>query len=148
MTAPEHWSAAWLGRPWVEGAHDCVDLVTAVLDAEFGRRIAAPPRAAGVRARDRQVAALARDHAARVVAPCEGDIALLRLAGRRVGAHHVGVWCAPRGVAHILHCMRGLGTVLHGVGSLRRPRARTWRGSTDGAADRADPSPPICGRTR
>lgn len=114
-----HWAEAYVGRPHVAGAHDCADLVEAVTAERFGRRLGLPGRAAGPRGRDAQVAALAGVFAAPCAEPREGDAVLMRQAGRRraVG-HHIGVWCAPGGAPHVLHCLAGAGTCLHALGAL------------------------------
>ena len=114
-----HWAEGYVGRPHVAGAHDCADLVEAVMAERFGRRLALPGRAAGPRGRDAQVAALAGVFAAPCADPREGDAVLMRQAGRRraVG-HHIGVWCAPGGAPHVLHCLAGAGTCLHALAAL------------------------------
>ena len=107
-----------MGREFESGRYECVDLVNEVLEREFGR---SPnlPRIAGARARDRAVAALTAQFAARTESPVEGDGVLLRALGRRQGVgHHIGVWIWRSGTPYVLHCAPALGTVLHPVRSL------------------------------
>ena len=128
MTPPSdrpagHWALSWLGREYLPGVYECADFVIEVLEREFGRRIvlpAAPPRDAGPRAwRDAVAAGLAGEIAAPTDAPAEGDGVLMRLAGRRAtGGDHIGVWCAPGGRAHVLHCIRDAGSCLHALDGL------------------------------
>ncbi len=122
LMAPAHWSETYIGRPHVAGAHDCVDLVAAVRAETFARPWSPPPRAGSIRARDAQLGALAGEHARPLrpgETPEEGDGVLMRIAGRKRGlGHHVGVWCAPGGVPHVLHCQAGIGTVLHPLAGL------------------------------
>ena len=119
---PVHWTDAYVGRRYVEGRHDCVDLVATVLRKHFARVWRPPPRAEGVRARDAQVAALAGEHA-RPLGPGEtardGDGVLMRAAGRRRGiGHHIGLYVALPAGPSVLHCQRGLGTVLQPLAGL------------------------------
>lgn len=101
-----HWSEKYIGKPWIEGIHDCVNLVLQVQRLEFGRALAEPPRA-----RETLAAALA---AIRAVAspvvdepPQDGDVVLMR-----APKWHLGVWCSPNGRPSVLHCARVAGTVL------------------------------------
>lgn len=113
-----HWSERYLGRPWVEGRHECTDLVEIVLAEEFGRRLRFP-RAAGVRERDRLVATRIGEFAAPLDRPpAEGDGVLLRARGRRAVGSHIGVWCEPAGVPSVLHCAEALGAVVHALDAL------------------------------
>lgn len=108
-----HWAERYVGRPYVEGAHDCAHLVVAVMAERFGRHIDLPAHATGVRARDAQIDALRACLAVPVDAPAEGDAVLMRIAGRRRAlGHHIGVWC-DAGTPSVLHCLAGLGTCLH-----------------------------------
>ena len=121
QTAPGlHWSTRYLGRPFHPLTHDCADLVVDVLRTEFGRTLTLPGRAATVRGRDAQITDLAYRFGRPVAAPAEGDVALMRAAGRRYGVgHHVGVWCCPDGrSSFVLHCAARIGTCLHPVGAL------------------------------
>ena len=115
-----HWAEAYVGRAYVEGRYDCADFVVEVLRERFGRRVALPAHAASVRGWDAQIAALRGEHAVRTIAPREGDGVLMRAAARRrsVG-HHIGVWCAVAGEPHVLHCLRGVGSILHPIRELR-----------------------------
>ena len=123
-----HWAEAWVGRPYVEGEHDCADFVVAVLRERFGRTLALPahaascsraPSGATVRAWDRQIAALKGTFAVPTIAPQEGDGVLMRSAARRrsVG-HHIGLWCVVAGEPYVLHCLRGVGSIFHPIRDL------------------------------
>ena len=119
---PVHWTDAYVGRRYVAGRHDCVDLVVTVLREHFSRVWRPPPRAEGVRARDAQVAALAGEHA-RALGPGEiardGDGVLMRAAGRQRGiGHHIGLYVALSTGPATLHCQRHLGTVLQPLAGL------------------------------
>ena len=115
-----HWTERYIGRPHVEGRFDCADLVVLVMRERFGRTVELPAHGAGVRAWDAQIAALKGELAAPVDDPREGDAALMRAAGRRRAlGHHIGVWCdAGLAEPHVLHCLAGLGVVLHPARSL------------------------------
>lgn len=111
-----HWAEEFVAaapRP-----EDCADFVVRVAAERFGRRIVLPQHAATARGRDRQIAALSGVAWERTERPEEGDLALMRAAGRRrcVG-HHLGVWCDVGGPA-VLHRLEGLGVALHRVAHL------------------------------
>lgn len=111
-----HWSETYIGRPHIEGAHDCVDLVSDVLGTCFAKAWTPPPRACGIRARDAQIACLKEAYARPLAAGeavCEGDIVLMRGLGRtRIAGHHIGVLVLIEGERHVLHCAATIGTVL------------------------------------
>ena len=125
----KHWAEAYVGRPYVEGRHDCVDFVVAVLRERFGRTLALPAHAATLKARDAQIAALKGVYAVRVTpeargapaVPRDGDGVLMAAAARRhsVG-HHIGIWCAVAGEPYVLHCLKGVGSILHPLRDLDR----------------------------
>ena len=156
MTRYQHWAESYIGRAYVEGAHDCADFVVAVMRERFGRELALPAHGAGTRAWDRQIAALKGVYAVHVApeargttgppeargtmgapeargstvapeargtmgAPREGDGVLMAAAARRhsVG-HHIGVWCAVAGEPYVLHCLKGVGSILHPLRDLNR----------------------------
>ncbi len=113
-----HWAEAYVGRAYIEGRFDCADLVVLVMRERFGVDLVLPAHAAGVRARDAQIAALEGRFAAPADEPREGDAVLMRAAGRkRALGHHIGVWCEP-GVPHVLHCLKGIGVCLHPLRAL------------------------------
>lgn len=112
--------ARYLGRAWIDGRYDCADLVVEVARIELGLEIALPGRAASQRGRDAQTPALVGALCVAVDEPADGDVVLMRAAGRRhaVG-HHVGVWHHPAGhEPHVLHCAAGAGTCCHPLSSL------------------------------
>lgn len=117
--AAAHWSDKYLGRPYLRGEFDCADLVVEVAQAEFGRAVALPRHAEGVRARDRQIeqltGALGRqlDGAAGETLQ-DGDIALMKAAGRRLSlGHHIGVVAVLPLASCVLHCLAGVGVARH-----------------------------------
>lgn len=113
-----HWSEAWLGRPYGAGESDCAALVADVVAERTGRRLALPGRAAGLRGRDRQIAAAA-DAAVETTTPADGDVVLMQLRDRRDGVgYHVGVFCVVEDAAHVLHCLAGLGVCRHPVAGI------------------------------
>lgn len=130
MTGDFHWAEAWVGRPYVEGEHDCTAFVVAVLREQFGRAIALPahaasssgaPSGATVRGWDRQIVALKGEYARPTIVPQEGDGVLMRAAARRRSiGHHVGVWCAVAGEPYVLHCLKSTGSILHPIRDLDR----------------------------
>ena len=121
-----HWTERWLDRPYVEGEHDCLDFARDVLREEFGREIRIPPReATGLRGFSREIAELGGEAAVPIVSdPAEGDGVLMSKAGWKRGGHHVGLWTAPGGVPHVLHCVKVLGSVLW---PLHHLQGRGWQ---------------------
>ena len=122
--AATHWSDKYLGRPYLRGRFDCADLVVEVAQAEFGRAVALPRHAEGVRARDRQIEELTGvlgrrlDGAAGEV-PHDGDVVLMKAAGRRLSlGHHIGVVAALPLAACVVHCLAGVGVVRHSLDCL------------------------------
>ena len=124
----KHWAEAWLGRPWVAGEHDCADFVAAVLREQFGRTLDLPahaqsgsgaPTGATVRGWDRQIASLRADYALPTTSPRDGDGVLMVAKGaRRLRRYHLGLWAGIGGVAHVLHCQDGAGSILHPIRDL------------------------------
>ena len=133
-----HWAESYIGRPYVEGRHDCADFVVAVMRERFGRELGAPGHGAGTRAWDRQIAALKGVYAVHVApeargtmgapeaggtmgTPREGDGVLMAAAARRHSlGHHIGIWCAVAGEPYVLHCLKGVGSILHPIRDLDR----------------------------
>ncbi len=124
-----HWAESYIGRPYVEGRHDCADFVVAVMRERFGRELALPAHGAGTRAWDRQIAALKGVYAVHVApeargtmgTPREGDGVLMAAAARRHSlGHHIGIWCAVGGEPYVLHCLKGVGSILHPIRDLDR----------------------------
>ena len=142
-----HWAESYIGRPYVEGRHDCADFVVAVMREYFGRELTLPAHGAGTRAWDRQIAALKGVYAVHVAPeargtmgapeargtmgapeargtmgmPREGDGVLMAAAARRHSlGHHIGIWCAVGGEPYVLHCLKGVGSILHPVRDLDR----------------------------
>ena len=129
MTRYQHWAESYIGRPYVEGRHDCADFVAAVISERFGRELALPAHGTGTRAWDRQIAALKGVYAVHVApeargtmgAPREGDGVLMAAAARRHSlGHHIGIWCAVGGEPYVLHCLKGVGSILHPLRDLDR----------------------------
>ena len=115
----QHWAEAWLGRPWVAGEHDCADFVVDVLRKQFGRALDMPVHAESVRGWDRQIAALRSEYALPTIAPQDGDGVLMHARGaRRLRRYHLGLWADVGGVAHVLHCQDGAGSILHPIRDL------------------------------
>ena len=125
-----HWAESYIGRPYVEGRHDCADFVVAVMRERFGRELALPAHGAGTRAWDRQIAALKGVYAVHVAPEARGTMGNYAARGRRradggrrrrhsVG-HHIGIWCAVGGEPYVLHCLKGVGSILHPIRDLDR----------------------------
>ena len=101
-----HWTARWLGRPWVAGVHQCEDFVHQVLKAEFGLEVPRDLRGSAERGWDRQLREHRDRYWRRVDEHAAGDVVLMVDAGGRGRRfYHVGVWVDARPPA-VLHCPR------------------------------------------
>ncbi len=114
-----HWTETYVGRPYLEGDHDCATLVETVLRERFAINASLPPAARSIRARDQQVAEEVTTRWIQVLCPREGDVAVMRATGRlRTLGNHIGVHVDVVGSGHVLHCAAGVGTCLHAVAAL------------------------------
>ena len=112
-----HWTERFVAAAARD--EDCADFVVRVVRQQFGRRVALPQHAAGLRGADRQIAALSGVAWVRAETPRDGDLAVMRATGRqRSLGHHLGVWCSVGGVPHVLHRLERLGAALHRVADL------------------------------
>ncbi|GAA5784707.1 NlpC/P60 family protein [Chitiniphilus shinanonensis] len=106
MPVLSHWSDAWLGRPYVAGERDCGYYAAQILRTEFGRQIEIPgERRPGPFGRCAQLAERLAAAVVRVEQPAEGDIVLMRCAGR---LQHVGVYTEIRGASYVVHALESL----------------------------------------
>lgn len=114
----EHWSDAYIGRPYVVDEFDCAALAAEVAHAHFGQSVTLPQRAAGLRGTSRQIDDLQDDFAEPISEPQEGCPVLMRCRGT---LSHVGVYCEIAGEPWVLHAMRNAGHVVrHRVRDLPR----------------------------
>ena len=68
---------------------------------------------------DRQIASLRADYALPTTSPRDGDAVLMVAKGaRRLRRYHLGLWAGIGGVAHVLHCQDGAGSILHPIRDL------------------------------
>ena len=115
-----HWAEQYVGRPYVEGKFECVDLVRLVALEQFGKRLEIPT--ADWRGLTRQnIEEMNRDYAVQTISPREGDAVLLKIHGRvhDVGSH-IGVFSMVCGAPWVLHCIRKVGAVFCSETSLQR----------------------------
>lgn len=114
-----HWSAAYVGLPYVKDEFDCAGLVERVLSEVFGWELNLPKeRADDLAGLSAQILSVQKDFALPVDPPAEGDGVLMVGRGR---INHVGVFCEIGGEGYVLHNMRNAGQVcLHRVRELDR----------------------------
>lgn len=109
-----HWAERWIGRQYDENGHDCAALCCDVRREVFGGRL--PPAAATLRAdsrlqRSRQIEQAIAEMLHPTESPQEGDVVLMKSAGR---LEHVGVFCRIGGDDWVLHALFNAGhVVLH-----------------------------------
>lgn len=115
MTA--HWAEAYLGEPWINGAHDCWGFFRRVQREHFGLELPEIDIDACSRlACAREFAGHdERDAWALVESPAEGDAVLM---GKNKRPAHVGIWIDADGGA-VLHCVEGAGVIIQQRSTLR-----------------------------
>lgn len=107
-----HWTESWIGRPYVEGDADCGMLACEVWRSVFGGRVpdvAVPDRAVTRLQRNRQIDAVLSESLFPVDVPQDGDVVLMKSAGR---LEHVGVFVRIGRESFVLHAMRNAGRVV------------------------------------
>lgn len=107
-----HWSARYVGRPYVPQSDDCAQLAADVQREIFGRDFALPAeRPAGVREAAKLIEQVERDHGVRIDAPTEGCIVLMRR-GKDARPWHVGVYFLQCGEGWVLHATQTSGQAI------------------------------------
>lgn len=115
----EHWSAQFVGRPYVEGSYDCAALLEDVQQNIFHRNVDFPKE------RKSHVILSAKtidEHKDAYLEPIpaeeaqEGDVVLMVSRGR---LSHIGVLAVIDGIRYVLHNLKSSGNVaLHRVRDL------------------------------
>lgn len=109
-----HWAETYIGRQYADNGADCAALACDVWREVFGHAL--PAGAATVRAdsrlqRCRQIDQAIAEMLTPTEAPREGDVVLMKSAGR---LEHVGVYVEINGERWVLHALRNAGhVVLH-----------------------------------
>lgn len=119
MPAAAHWAERYVGIPYVVHEADCARLCERVRREQFAHALELPREAHdNPFARTATIATHARDFAVRTEQPQEGDGVLLIARGR---LQHIGIYCLPGELPHVLHAAPGAGAVvLHRVRDLAR----------------------------
>lgn len=117
----EHWSANYIGLPYVAGDADCAALLCRVRREVFCQPVpsaAEIERAASRLGRNAQLADGVDAFGLPTDSPKEGDAVLMMCRGR---PSHIGVYCEIEGVRCVLHAMENAGmVVLHRLRDLPR----------------------------
>lgn len=119
----QHWTAGYIGLPYIPGVADCAHLVERVQREVFGRELRLPADRPGWRSRDLSDAIVAAqpdyaDRRARAADAQEGDAVLMVGAGR---LNHLGVLVLMGAERHVLHAfVRCRQVVLHRERELER----------------------------
>lgn len=112
-----HWSAQYIGQPYIKGEHDCADFAVRVQQEVFGRLVSLPEHERGIRAQSKQINDLQQDYATPVDQPVEGDAVLMRSRGR---FSHIGIYTEIGGTPYVIHAMQNAGmVVLHKIRELK-----------------------------
>lgn len=107
-----HWSARYVGRPYVPNRDDCAQLAADVQREVFGRDVTLPAeRPAGIREAAQLIAQIERDHGRRIEAPAEGCVVLMRR-GKEARPWHVGVYFEQGGEGWVLHATKTSGQAI------------------------------------
>ncbi len=112
-----HWSDAYVGLAYIEGAFDCGELARTVRADVFGRAIDLPTErgyrgltgVAKVKAMHAQIALCKDDYATPTDRPEDGDGVLLVSRGR---VDHIGIYCLIGGEGWVLHATSGADQVV------------------------------------
>lgn len=113
-----HWSAGYVGMPWLKDEFDCGTLVERVRREQFGHEIQlTPARRAGPFGRNAQIRQETDSRACQTLTPKDGDLVLLICKAR---AQHVGVYCVIDGQPWVLHNGQGTGVRLMPLWSLEK----------------------------
>lgn len=113
-----HWTAHYVGLPWVLGESDCACLAVRVQREVFGREVGLPTeRAADAGAWERTIADLSADYATPVAEPHEGCGVLVRVLGADC---HIGTATRIGGEWWVLHTLERHGAMVHRARDFRR----------------------------
>ena len=114
-----HWSAQYIGQPYINALQDCAAFIVRVQKEIFNRAIALPTtRVPGIRNEARQIQNHKDDYADPTDTPVDGDAVLMLGRGRM---NHIGVYCLINNEPWVLHAMRNAGqVVLHRIRELER----------------------------
>lgn len=112
-----HWSAQYIGQPYIEGENDCASFAVKVQREVFGRTILLPQdRAANVIGWSKQINEHKNECATPTNEPVEGDAVLMIGKGR---TNHIGVYIDLCGVPYVVHAMQNAKQVcLHRIHAL------------------------------
>ncbi len=112
-----HWSAQYIGLPYVEGTNDCASFAVKVQREVFNRTIELPQdRAANIRGVSKQITNNKNDCATPTTKPQDGDAVLMVGRGR---INHIGIYVEFCSVPYVLHAMQGAKQVcLHRIREL------------------------------
>lgn len=97
----------FFARTYDPDGFDCADLALAVQRKLFGRGFLVPANRTEAR---RQMRVIFRTHLVETAAPVNGDVVLMREAGRHK-ADHVGTWFLIGGEACVLHTTERTDTI-------------------------------------
>lgn len=115
---------SYVGRPYVLGQFDCMDLAALVQREVFGREVALPAhrsRPAGAAGQRREIASLRDELAMPVAVPFTGCAALLREPQGTGELWHIGTVALHQGETWVLHNSHRLGSAhLHRLSDLQR----------------------------
>ena len=117
----EHWSANYIGKPYVENEYDCAHMLEDVQTNVFHRNVDIPvERAKNVILTMKKI----DEHRETYLTPIseeeavDGDVVLMVCRGR---LSHIGVLCVVDGIRYVLHNLKTSGNVaLHKIRDLDR----------------------------
>jgi len=112
-----HWSAKYIGQPYIEGENDCASFAVKVQREIFERNILLPQnRAANYIGWSKQIDEHKNECATPTTEPVEGDAVLMMGKGR---TNHIGIYVNFCNVPYVLHAMHNAGQVcLHRIREL------------------------------
>lgn len=97
----EHWVFRYLGRPYKEGAYDCLNLVIDILKEVYGKKTPLYSNHGDTTLESQKLLTFGlENHSEELKHPIDGAMACLSYGGR---TRHLGIYYVYRGSGNIIH---------------------------------------------
>jgi len=98
----KHWIYRYLGKPFIEGKYDCLDLVIEILKNEYNKETILFSNYEDTTLEKHKLSAfLVKKYFREVSTPFDGCVAVMTWSGYRTG--HIGIYYIYRGTGQIIH---------------------------------------------
>lgn len=98
-----HWAEQYVGRPYIRGVFDCMDLVVLVQKEKFSKVVELPAHSTSPTGRKYQIEEGKKELVEKLEKPEEGALVLLKVRGY---VQHAGVMCKIGNEWYVLHNTR------------------------------------------